>query len=359
MEKFYWIITSSVFITDLAIRIGLSLRVIMRKRSPSVTLAWLVIILLLPFAGAFIYLLLGENRIGQKRAAHVANNLPMFKQWAATLEQRVRVNWNDINPECRPIDIQASSIIGLPTVGGNDLTLIEKAETFFNALVTDIDKAKVSCYLEFYIWHEGGQVEEVAAALMRAASRGVNCKVLLDSIGSDEFLQSSLAEEMKSRGIQIVEALPAGIFHALFVRIDLRNHRKIVIIDGEIGYTGSQNLVDPKYFKQDEDVGQWIDTMVRVRGPVVEKMTATFLFDWFVESGISLDDLQDIGEIRPVAQAGEVPIQLVPSGPGFEEDGIHDLLLTTIYAARKELILTTPYFVPDNAILAALKSAAR
>lgn len=359
MEKIHWIITASVFIADLTIRLGLSLRVIMRKRAASVTLAWLVIILLVPFLGALFYLMLGENRIGQKRAARIAGNLPMFQKWAASLEERMRVNWDRINPECRPIDIQAHSIIGLPTVSGNELTLIETADSFFNDLIIDIDQAKISCFLEFYIWQEGGLADKVAEALLRAASRGVQCRILLDSIGSDAFLKCSLAREMKNKKIEIVEALPAGFFRALFVRVDLRNHRKIIIIDGEIGYTGSQNMVDPKYFKQGENVGQWIDTMVRVRGPVVEKMSATFLFDWFVEKGSGLTDQQDIEDIKPVARAGEIPIQLVPSGPGFEEEGIHDLLLTTIYAARKELILTTPYFVPDNAILAALKSAAR
>ena len=358
MEKFYWIVTTSIFLADLAIRIGLSLRVIMRKREASVTLAWLVIILLLPFAGAVIYLLLGENRIGQKRGEHIANNLPFFKKWASTLEKRHQVDWDNINPECRPIDTQAQSIIGLPTVDGNELDIIEEADTFFRTLIADIDQARKSCFLEFYIWHEGGQADAVAAALMRAASRGVKCRVLLDSIGSDAFLKSDLVEEMKQQGIEVSEALVAGFFRALFVRIDLRNHRKIALIDGETGYTGSQNLVDPKYFKQDEHVGQWIDTMVRVRGPVVEKMTATFLFDWYVESGINLSELKDIEEIKPIPKIGKAPVQLVPSGPGYAENGIHDLLLTTLYAARKELILTTPYFVPDNAILAALKSAA-
>lgn len=132
----------------------------------------------------------------------------------------------------------------------------------------------------------------------------------------------------------------------------------MAIIDGKVAYTGSQNLVDPHFFKQDEDVGTWIDTMVRVRGPVVEAMTATFFYDWFVESEISQQDLSDIGETPEAEIAGDALVQLVPSGPGFERDGIHDLLLTTIYTARRELVLTSPYFVPDNAILSALKSAA-
>lgn len=359
MEKIYWIITSSVFLADLAIRIGLSLRIIMRKRAAGVTLAWLIITLLFPFAGAVFYLLLGENRIGRKRAARVANNLQIFKDWATSRGNGKWPSRVTINPEWQPIDIQASSMTGLPTIGGNELVLLDSPETFFNSLIADIEQATKSCYLEFYIWHPGGMADDLSVALMRAAERGVQCKILLDSIGSDDFLKSEQAKRFHEKGIEITEALPAGFFRALFVRIDLRNHRKLAIIDNKIGYTGSQNLVDPRYFKQDEDIGQWIDTMVRVQGPIVEKMTAAFLFDWYIDNGISLHSQSVIEEIRPVAKAGDVPVQMVPSGPGFEEEGIHDLLLTTIYAARKELILTTPYFVPDNAILTAIKSAAR
>ncbi|MDY0349734.1 MAG: cardiolipin synthase [Desulfobulbaceae bacterium] len=359
MEKFSWTLTASIFLADLLIRIVLSLRVIMRKREASVTLAWLVVILLLPFLGAVIYLLLGENRLGQKRAAHAADNVPLFKKWVTSLEHRIQAEWNHVNPQCRPVEIQASRVFGLPTLPGNRLELIDNPAAFFRSLTADIDRARKSCFLEFYIWEEGGLADDIAEAVLRAAARGVTCRVLLDSIGSADFLKSGLAGKMKARGIEIVEALPAGIFRAVFVRIDLRNHRKIAIIDGETAYTGSQNLVDPLDFKKNENVGKWIDTMVRVQGPVVEAMTATFFYDWFIESAVSLEELDKIARIPRVEPAGDALVQLVPSGPGFEQGGIHDLLLTTIYAARSELIITSPYFVPDNAILAALKSASQ
>lgn len=359
MENYNLFITNTLLLTDLAVRLALSLRVIMRKRQASVTLAWLVIILLLPFAGAIIYLLLGENRIGQKRAKIAASSLPIFKILVASLEKRLLKKGEDTKDQFQPVEMQALKVIGLPSVPGNNLDLINEAEEFFIALIKDINQAQEFCFLEFYIWEEGGMTDMVAEALLNAAARGITCKVLLDSIGSDSFLKSKLADTMKNGGIEIVESLPAGIFRALFVRIDLRNHRKIVVIDGKTAYTGSQNLVDPRFFKQDENLGCWIDTMVRVEGPVVETMTATFLYDWFVENDIDPDSIPDFSEIKEIAPAGEARVQLVPSGPGFEREGIHDLLLTTIYAARHELVLTTPYFVPDNAILVALKSAAR
>lgn len=358
MDRYNLFVTNSILLADLFVRLMLSLRVIMRKKEASVTLAWLVIILIFPFIGAVLYLVMGENRLGQKRAKHAAENLPIFKNWIASLEKRISSTEQNENAPYYPVSRQAHRVIGLPTLPGNRLELIEHASIFFIELIKDIDLAENFCFLEFYIWEEGGLADGVADALIRAAERGVTCKILLDSIGSDSFLKSGLSAEMKNRGVEIVECLPAGIFRALFVRVDLRNHRKIAIIDGKTAYTGSQNLVDPHIFKQDENVGEWIDTMVRVQGPVVEAITATFLYDWFVENDIAPEDMEKLHRIQEVPSAGQAQIQIVPSGPGFASEGIHDLLLTTIYAARKELILTTPYFVPGNAILAALKSAA-
>jgi cardiolipin synthase len=145
----------------------------------------------------------------------------------------------------------------------------------------------------------------------------------------------------------------------LFVRFDLRMHRKIVVIDGSIAYTGSLNLVDPRYFKQDAGVGQWVDAMVRVRGPAVEGLAITFLEDWELESEEGVENLQQIGDVHHLKACGETALQVIPSGPLNESTEIQDILLMAIYAARSELILTTPYFVPEDALLTALISAAR
>jgi cardiolipin synthase len=358
MEEANWILTALLFITDFTIRIGLSLRVIMRKRAASVSLAWLVVILLLPFAGAIIYLLFGENRLGENRAKRAAANITFIGRWANELKKRSHVDWEKINPECLPIHSLIDSIFHIPTMQDNDLQLIDHSNLFFEDLLKDINNAANFCYLQFYIMAEGGYVEEVIDALIKAASRGVSCRVLLDSIGSKKFLAGSAPNRMRAAGIEVIEVLPAGILRYLFVRVDLRNHRKMIIIDSKIAYTGSQNLVDPRYFKQESGVGQWKDSMVRIRGPLIEVMIAAFLYDWTLETDVSIDTLVEKDVLFSPEAAGQAAVQLVPSGPGFQDNAIHDLLLTTIYAARKELILTTPYFVPDNAILSALKSAA-
>jgi cardiolipin synthase len=143
-----------------------------------------------------------------------------------------------------------------------------------------------------------------------------------------------------------------------FVRVDLRLHRKIVVIDGEIAYTGSLNLVDPRYFKQEAQVGQWVDAMVRIEGPAVQALGAIFMWDWEVETAQGMEVLKNSSEFKAVTQVGSAAVQVAPSGPGYKSDTIHQLLLTSIYTAEKELVITTPYFVPDESVVSALQSAA-
>ncbi|RUM33639.1 MAG: cardiolipin synthase [Desulfobulbus sp.] len=358
MEHVNWIVTSLIFFADLTLRIGLSIRVIMRKRAASVSLAWLVVILMLPLAGAIIYLLFGENRLGENRAKRAAANLQFLTQWSTKLKNPQNVDWEKINPECVPVSRQISAYFNIPALQGNNLQLLAHSDLFFAELLKDISRATSFCYLQFYILESGGATDDVITSVIDAARRGVTCRIMLDSIGSRQFLKSKTPAKLRAAGVEVIEVLPAGLFRYLFVRVDLRNHRKIVLIDSKIAYTGSQNLVDPHFFKQNSGVGQWKDSMVRIQGPIIEVMLAAFLYDWTLETGASIDTLLEKDLFVTPKTTGDAVVQIVPSGPGFRDDAIHDLLLTTIYAAREELILTTPYFVPDNAILSALKSAA-
>jgi cardiolipin synthase len=363
----YHLFSTIFLLTDLTIRIGLSIRVIMRRRPYPITLAWLVVILLVPFAGGFFYLLFGENRLSDKRTARILLSVPHYQHWLQTLHGRSPVQWQHLNPECSHLHQQAVALAGIPALDGNALELIDSPEDILKAIIDDIEQASSTCHLQFYIWEEGGMVDEVMAALGRANSRGVSCRLLLDAIGSRAFLRSTTAKTMRAAGIRIQESLPASIYSTLFARIDIRNHRKLVIIDGRIAYTGSQNMVDPSVFKQDAGVGKWIDLMVRIRGPVVEALAGTFVNDWFLDADIrhfrpksvreDIDTVRRIADIHPSPPVGEIAVQLVPSGPGLAQDSIHSLLLATIYTARRELTLTTPYFIPDEPLLIALKAA--
>ncbi len=371
-EMLHWsgnLIAVSFTLADLFIRLGLSIRVIMRQRQYGVTLAWLIIILLIPFLGAIIYLFLGENRIGETRAKRAEESLNHYHHWLASLQKISSASCNTYCQEMESIQHQANTLVGIPTMDGNELELIENPVQIMQSIIRDMDNAKSTCHLQFYIWQDGGTTDEVVESLIRAARRGVICRVLVDSIGSKEFLKGKQVKRLRKAGVRVLESLPAGFFKAFFVRIDIRNHRKIVIIDGKIAYTGSQNMVDPKVFKKDSGVGLWIDNMVRVQGPVVEAMAGTFISDWFLETdgnsyqprslNEDVQHIRKITDLRHLPPVGNIAIQFVPSGPSFSQEAIHKLLLTTIYSSRKSLVLTTPYFVPDESILTALTSAAQ
>jgi cardiolipin synthase len=355
LDQVHWTATA-VYLLDLCIRIGLSVRVIKRRLPVGVALAWLSVILILPLAGAVLYLLFGEYRLGRgrtRRAAQLAaecqKRFPQFYSTGAAGDGVSTVGGEAVARV-------AEALLGAPPLPGNRLELLPNAEAAFPALLADIDRAAKTCDLEFYIWSPGGCADEVAKAIIRAAARGVSCRVLVDAIGSKAFLRSRWVNDLRKAGVQVQAALNAGLLRLVVARPDLRLHRKIVVIDGTIGYTGSLNLADPSLFKQNAGVGQWVDALARVQGPAVEALALTFLQDWALETGTP----PDWGRLPAEAarDVGPPAVQVLPTGPGARVDAIAYVLLSAAFAARQELVLTTPYFVPGEAMLAALVSAA-
>ncbi len=349
-----------IYFADLLIRIGLSLRVIMRRRPVGVTFAWLTIILIFPFGGAVLYLLFGELRLGNRRAKWAKQVHGPYQEWLASVQQRHgNVDWSQVGIECEPLARLTHAVFDMPALPGNRLQLLPGWEAVFHSMIADIDRAQRTCHMVFYIWNEGGLGDDVVEALVRATGRGVVCRVLIDNVGSRPFLRGRQAKKLRDAGVHLQAALPVGLLRMLFYRVDLRMHRKIVVIDGQIAYTGSLNLVDPRYFKQDAGVGQWVDAMVRVEGPAVESLGITFLEDWELEAGEGIERLRETGDVHELPEVGTTAVQTIPSGPAFEAQAVQDVLLMTIYAARREIIMTSPYFVPEEALLTALATAAR
>lgn len=336
--------------------VALFIRVIMMRPPVGVSLAWLAVISGAPFVGAVAYLLFGERRLGRQRAARVAAAIDSVKQWMAALGNSWGAGSTQTDAAGEPMRRHAENVLGFPALPGNQIELLDNFQTVFDAIIADIDGAQRRCHVCFYIWHEGGRVAEVVDALVRAAGRGVQCRALADAMGSKAFLNGDSARRLRQAGVEVVAALPTGPLRTLFVRQDLRNHRKIVVIDECVAYTGSQNLVDPRFFKQDAGVGEWVDAIVRITGPVAAVLDSVFALDWSVETGgkYQLPIVRANGT-RPLA--GSV-VQVVPSGQDLRPEAILQLLLTAIYSARRELVMTTPYFVPDDSMLTALLSAA-
>lgn len=342
-----------------AVQAALTFRVVMQRRLTGETLAWIMVIWVFPVVGPLFYLLFGELRLGRRRARRFTELYPPIKRWLAELPQRSLVDWSRLEPEFEPLSQLAERTIGIPAVRGNLVQLIDGWQEAFDRMIGDINAAERTCHLEFYIWYNGGRAEEVAEALIAAAGRGVACRVLVDAMGSRAFLKSETSRRLRDAGVQVHAALPGGLLRMPFVRFDLRLHRKIVVIDGRIAFTGSLNLVDPRYFKKDAGVGQWVDAMVRIEGPAVEVLAISFLADWYVETEEPLLELQATGDARPQKSRGDCAVQVMPSGPSVDIHDVEQVLITAIYSAHEELVVTTPYFVPSEPLSMALIAAAR
>ncbi len=336
--------------------IGLSLRVITQRAPVGVSMAWIALMVTVPVVGTGAYLFVGEKRLGRRRTARMAAGADALARWCKGL-QGSALSTVPLLAETLPIAQIASRVVGFPVQSGNRIELLDGATAMFDALIADIDAARRTCDLAFYIWHDAGRVGDVTDALIRAAQRGVRCRAIGDALGSKAFLHSASIARLRAAGIPFQAALPTGPIRSLFARADLRNHRKIVVIDARVAYAGSQNLVDPRYFMQDAGAGQWIDAMVRLQGPVVASLAGVFEHDWAIEAGQPFQP-PSVGEEAGNA-AQDAWVQVVPSGPGAQPQALQQLLLTTIYAARRELIVTTPYLVPDDSLLLALCSAAQ
>ncbi len=348
------LVSTLVLIIHWLIIAGLSIRVIMRRTPVGVSLAWLAVVFSIPFVGAVVYLLFGEKRLGRRRAARMAGSVDDVKSWQTALRQRADAAAPQAGTVGESMQRHAERVLGFPLLSGNEIELFDDFQSIFDAIVADIDGAEQTCHLGFYIWNEGGRTNDVVDALARAAARGVRCRVMADALGSKAFFKGKLVRRLREAGVAVAAALPTGPAKTIFARADLRNHRKIVVVDDRVAYTGSQNLVDPRYFKQGSGVGQWVDAMARVTGPVAAALDGVFGFDWSIETagGFEPPPVPDNGG------HGGSTVQVVPSGPGLRPEAIHQLLLTAMYSARRELVLTTPYFVPDESMLTAMLSAA-
>ena len=315
------------------------------------------------FFGVAIYFLIGEKRLGYYRAGWARELERRFGEWRGQLQRFEFNDWAEDDLADKQLAKLVAERTGMLPLADNRLQLMDSAEQIFRALIDDIDAAKESCFLEYYIWEVGGLADDVAMALQRAADRGVDCRVLVDAVGSRGFLKSKQKKNLVEHGVHIREALPASLFRALFYRFDLRLHRKIVVIDGAIAYAGSQNMADPRKFQAGAGFGQWIDAMARIRGPAVDALAMTFYMDWMLESfdQESFDQqkrLENESQRWVDANEGVSAVQVLPSGPGTESDAINQALLTAIYMAQHRLFITSPYFVPDENLQTALLTAA-
>jgi len=345
---------SFLYLFYVLLAVAVALRIFSRRSSRGTALAWLLLVILVPAIGALGYLLIGERRLGRTWMRRAIKQQPQIMRWARAIPSTDVVAPSTLSSGAESISRLAAGLAGLPLMAGHRLRLLVDSESIMRTLIADIHTARHSVHLEFYIWHAGGFVDDLVTALVEAAGRGVACRALMDSLGSRAFFRSESVARLRTAGVDVIEVLPVNALRALFVRLDLRDHRKIAVIDRGVAYTGSMNIADPRFFKQDAGVGEWVDAMVRIEGPAA----------WALEAvSLSLTTLQTGGDFAPpeppiLSLTDNSRVQIFPSGPHGSTRHIEALLLTAIYSARREIVLTTPYFVPSESMLTALRSAA-
>lgn len=317
--------------------------------------AWILLIVFLPAIGILLYLFFGEPWVARR----------FRRQASETFSKRVWMQANEakdasavVPDRFRPAFAVCEHIGGHPVAGGNGATLAADSDSAINSMIADFDAARETIHVSFYIWLADNNGLKVVEALRRAATRGVTCRVIVDAFGSRDLIRSEHWAAMKAQGVNLCLSLkPAlGVPLASISRPDLRNHRKIVVVDGRITYCGSQNCADPQ-FRIKPKFAPWVDIMLRFEGPVARQNQFIFANDWVVEYG---EDLSALLHACPASVSPDgFSAVAFDTGPMSPKGSMSDAFVALLGTAEREVVISTPYFVPDLPLLAAILSCAR
>jgi len=321
-----------------------------QKRSAAASRTWLLLIFLLPWPGLALYTLFGRIRVPRERIEQQRRASQRIMEGQTHLQPRV-VCQPPLPEYLAHLPGLAAKLGDFDVFMGNAFEFLPDYAGSVARLVADIDAATHHVHLLTYIFAADATAQQVADALSRAARRGVRCRLMADAVGSRPGL-GHLAPQLRRNGVEVVPMLPVGFFRKNAARFDLRNHRKLAVIDGLIGYAGSQNIVDPNFVPGHPNE----ELVARITGPVVAQIQAVLLADYFIETDTALETDRFFPEI---ASTGDTAAQILPSGPGYQRENGAELFVALIHAARQRVVFTTPYFVPDEPFLAALHSATR
>lgn len=353
-ENWPWWLLGVLLVVDLVVRI-LAIIVIPRNRRPAAATAWLLAIFFLPWVGVLLFLLIGNPRLPRARR----RKQDQINEYIADTASHLQFGTLRPNaPEWFPSLAGMNQRLGaLPIAGDNGAHLISDYQGSLDAMAEAIRAAEEYVHVEFYILQSDASTDDFFRALEETAARGVPVRVLLDfwaNRGKPRYRQTRA--RLEAMGADWHEMLPVQPLKGRWQRPDLRNHRKLLVVDGTVAFLGSQNITDSSYNlpKNIKRGLHWVDLMVRVDGPVVSSVNAVFLSDYYAETDRVPEGI-DITRVQ--TGSGDLDCQIVPSGPGFEVENNLRLFLGLLYAAREKIIMVSPYFVPDEALLLAVTTA--
>jgi len=353
-----WLSLASVvglIAVDLVVRIA-ALIIVPRNRRPQTAMAWLLAIFFIPYLGILLFLIFGSARLPKhrRRKQHEVNEYIRETTEGIDLVEQ-SPDWPDW---LVPIVELNRTLGAMPLVGGNSARMWADNQEAFDAMTEAITRAKRVVHVEFYILSLDETTHPFFEALADARRRGVKVRVLLDHLGNWQYPGFRRTKRfLNAAGIDWHLMLPLQPFKGRFQRPDLRNHRKLLVVDGEVGFTGSINIIETPYQKaKNHRRGlHWKDYWVRFEGPVVAGIDAIFVTDWYCETDELL--MREVGPIR--AGHGHLDCQVVPSGPGFSVENNLRLFNSLVHNAQRRIVLVSPYFVPDDSMLYAVTTAAQ
>jgi cardiolipin synthase len=321
--------------------------VISENRNPIKTVAWIMAVIFLPVIGIIWYLIFGQDvtkkHVISKRIYSRLKKRPL-DEIGAQEEFIIPEDYISLITLLKNIDHS-------PLLGGNDVKIFTNGQDKFDSLFADIANAKKHIHVEYYALLDDEIGKKFQEALIEKAREGLEIRIIYDSFGSRKA-KKNYYEEYRKAGIETEPFLKLA-FPALTSRINYRNHRKIVVIDGRIGYVGGMNVAD-RYIHGFE-WGCWRDTHARIEGKGVQGLQSAFLLDWYFVSQTLITSRK---YFPPLEIYGNIPMQIVESGPLKEENGIPFGILQAIYNAKKSIFIQTPYFLPPDAMIKALHAAA-
>jgi len=322
-----------------------------KKDQPVSTVAWILAIVSLPYFGGLLFLVFGINRVDRRAAVkqrasrNIDRRLPTLAQYQ--LIPGETTSW----PQKRLMHL-VHRVTGATPTFGNRIELLPDTNQALGLIEQAIRAATETLHLEYYIWEPDKTGTRVRDLLIEKAKEGVKVRFLYDALGS-MYLTRRFLQPMRDAGIHVAPFLPGASFRERW-SINLRNHRKIVIADGAIGFTGGMNIGD-EYLGLNPGLGYWRDTHMRLIGPAVLQLQQIFAEDWFYATGEELTS----GELYPEpAEPGDVTAQVIAGGPDEDVSVFHALNFTAINEARDRITLATSYFVPPHSLETALATAA-
>jgi cardiolipin synthase len=358
-QSWAWVLPTGLLFIDIVIRV-LALFFVPRNRTPASGTAWLLFIFLLPIPGIIVFWIIGTNHMPRARKAREDYVIGLMAQIAQADEEKFGTDIAKLPPGIENAEKLGLSLGAQPMFTANSATISHVYEESIEIMATEILTATDFVHIEFYILTYDKSTQVVFDAIREVTARGVEVRVMLDHIATmRQPKPSATARMLDEVGAQWTYMLPVRPWRGQWQRPDLRNHRKILVVDGRVGFVGSQNMVDTTYNKPGNLRRglKWRDIMVRVEGPAVASLNRVFMGDWYIETSELLTDVPP--QAAPAIAPG-VPgldCQILPSGPGFGEENNLQVFIALIGAATDRISITSPYFVPDEAVMYALRAA--